>query len=144
MRMIEETILQIVAKGRRSSGDDLLGFEVDTAYVFEMSGRFRTFSCARTDDPRSLLEIHAVANGDITSLQEVRNALLSVWTKIAYADYGAQGCRWYKDATVMRFVTCTDNLELCVTGTITATAPHYADLAAAFERDFHVLESRPS
>jgi hypothetical protein len=137
--MIESAIDLVIATGTLSAGDDLLGFLIDAEYTLEMAERFSTINVTRSEEPRSLLSIELQPNEKTESIQQIRDAVLQVMSLLEYIGVSAHSYKWYRDVSVVRFVMCTDDLELCVTGTITVTGPRYRELATKFEKTFSLL-----
>ena len=140
--MIERVIKQVLAAAPLSTGDNLLGFEIDFAEF--VGRRFHDVSVRRTKDPAWVLDARAAPGKRISSLQDVSRRLQAVWAAIAYPEFEASSCVWYREATVFRFVTAVSSEGLCVTGRIVVSGGPYDRMVRVFERDFHRLDSLPA
>jgi hypothetical protein len=136
MFSIEPIIASVITAMDTSSAENLDGFATDAAYAFEEVALFETVSIRRTERRDSVLEIAVIASETTPSLEAIAQALLEGWQHIAYQHFQATSVVAYEDATEMRFVTVAAGGGLCVTGRVTVTSRHYAQLIAAFERDF--------
>jgi hypothetical protein len=142
--MIEQVIRVVVSNASMSFGDDLTGFVIDADHALEGEATFENVQIARTDRRESLLEITATVPAGMTTLQDVANALRRAWEFMAYSELQATSVAWFREATVMRFVTASSRGQLCVTGRILVTAPHYDQLVSRFEQDFSFAEKLQS
>jgi hypothetical protein len=59
--------------------------------------------------------------------------------QLVYNHFSACSVDWYREATVLRFVTVPARWDYCVTGTVLATGPRYPELLAQFEREFSTI-----
>lgn len=87
-------------------------------------------------NPMSLVNISAEVTRHVDSLQDVCKALSEVWQSMRYRDYDAASLSWYRETTVLRFVTVISGGAFYVSGTITVAGPRYPTLVAKFEREF--------
>lgn len=137
--MIEETIDLLLARLPRSSGDNLAGFVIDCDFALsELDEVFPVVEVNETQDPRSMVDVAVTVADSVPSIQRVHEALMSAWARLAYREYQAVGCTWYREAMVLRFVTASLG-RLLVTGTIVARGGAYPKVVADFERDFSSL-----
>jgi hypothetical protein len=139
--MIEDVISGIVARLRPSSGDDLSGFLHDADYALSEleSGVFSSADVLSSEDPRSLVNARIIVSPSVASLQDVSQALLRAFGFMAYPHFQASNVQWYREATVLRFITIISGDAFYVTGTLTATGPEYPKLVKSFDRDFGAL-----
>jgi hypothetical protein len=97
---------------------------------------FESVRVQRTDDPSCLLRINLVAFATTPTLQKISAALRQAWAKLVYFGFEASMIEQYRDATVMRFVTATENGGLCVTGEVIASSPAHEQLVLQYEEGF--------
>jgi hypothetical protein len=110
--------------------------DVDYALIGMEEKLFSSAEVGSSPDPRSLVNAHVVVSPGAKSLQEVAEGLKRVLQFIAYAHFFAASVEWYREATVLRFVTIISGEQFYVTGTVTASGPGYPELVATFQRDF--------
>lgn len=130
---MDDVISRTIAWARPSDGDNLTGFIIDADHAFESTGMFDSVRIERTGDPRRLVVISLVARAAVPTLQDISGALRDAWSGLAYLGFQAVGIERFQDATVMTFVTATEDGGLCVTGEATATSPRYGQLVRDFE-----------
>jgi len=138
--MIESIIDEVLKTGRVSSGDDLTGFVIDTDYALSDQEIFTTIDVQRTDDPRSLVNAKIEVRDGVPAIQEISKAFAAAWQRIAYTEFQACSIVWYREATILRFIT-TSSRGLCVTGTFVARSNDYGRLVDQFNRDFGSITS---
>lgn len=134
--MIERVIDLVCQNARPGSGTNLEGFVTDADFYLWKSGFLDAIRVRQTDRPQRMLEIEATVTDKAQSLQEVAWALREAWTNLAYADFEASSCRWYREGTVLDFVTIMRERGVFVTGRMFATGTSQAELVARFVRDF--------
>jgi hypothetical protein len=134
--VIDDIIRHIAGTVPAVSGDNLTGFVIDAEHYFGLCTPFRKVEVERVRDPLSIVTIHAQIRDDVASVQNISQALSSALPKVAYNYFSACSVDWYKEATVLRFVTVSGQGAYYVSGTVFASGPSYPRLLAAFERDF--------
>lgn len=134
--MIERVIADIAGRLPPSSGDNLTGFVIDADHFLGECEALESIHVDRATNPSSLLEIRAVVSASVTTVQEVSHALLDAWQSIAYTHFQASAVHFYKEATVLRFVTVISGDAFYVSGTIRVAGPHYSALVQRYDRDF--------
>ena len=134
--MIENLIVRIAREFPASSGDNLDGFVMDADCYFSQQDAFASAQVERGVGPLSVVNISIILAESVQSLQQVARALEAAWTETRYKHFAASGITWYREATVLRFVTVVSDESYFISGTATASGPRYADLVQAFERDF--------
>lgn len=132
----DDVIARVLAWAKPSSGDNLLGFEIDAEHAFASTEIFDTIRIEETSDPSCLLRVHLTAAGDTQALQDISSALRKAWSQLVYLGFEANAIEQYRDAVVMRFVTATGDGKLCVTGEAIATSSNYEQLVEDYERKF--------
>jgi hypothetical protein len=138
--MIEELITSLVGRLAPSSGDDLSGFLMDCeAYLAEDDLVFAKVDVGSGPNSRNMVNARLLVASTALSIQHIHNALRAAWSKLAYHEFQATGCKWYSDAMVMRFVTAVPESRLLVTGTFVASGGAYPKVAAEFGRDFAAI-----
>jgi hypothetical protein len=134
--MIEEVISSVIENMRSSSNDVSEGFFVDVDHFLEQCQALQSVQFEPSSDPRSLVVAIAEVDSSVESIQDLTYALKEVWGAIAYLHFEATSIQWFKEATVLRFVTVISDENYYVTGTIRVAGPHYPLLVQRFERDF--------
>jgi hypothetical protein len=137
--VIDDIIRHIAGTVPAVSGDDLTGFVIDAEHYFGLCRPFRKVEVEKVCDPLSIVTVHAQIRDDVTSVQEISHALSSALPNVAYNYFSACSVDWYKEATVLRFITVPGQGAYYVSGTVFASGPGYPELLAAFERDFPKL-----
>jgi hypothetical protein len=138
--MIEDVIRLVVARLRASTGDNLLGFLYDAEHALAEvhSAAFSSVEIFSSQEPTALVKARLVVSPIVATLQEVSQALSSAFQFVAYNHFQASALKWYREATVLRFVTVM-SADIYVTGWLTVAGAHYPRLIEAFERDFGAL-----
>ena len=135
--MIEPLITQVAAEVPCSSGDNLLGFEIDTVHaLLNRSPAFKTADVTKTNDPMALIHARIEIQDDLSGLGEVEAALGQVFQMIAYRYFSAMSIRAFQEAVVLRFVTVVDGRQFFVSGRMVATGGSYPSLVRKFETGF--------
>ena len=134
--MIEDIVRRIAESLPAVSGDNLTGFIIDAEHYFGSCPPFASVGVEGGSDPLSIVTVRARIREDVASIQDISQALSSALPKVAYNHFSACSIEWYKEATVLRFVTVPGRSTYYVSGTVLATGPSYPRLLAAFERDF--------
>ena len=137
--MIEDLIRRVVEAVPPASGDDLTGFIIDAEHYFGSCRAFSSVDVEKASDRLSIVRVRARINDDVASVQDISQALVNTLPLVAYNHFSARSVEWYREATVLRFVTVPSRGTYCVTGTVLATGPNYSDLLARFERDFSTI-----
>ncbi|MGB2718033.1 MAG: hypothetical protein WBC51_27850 [Vicinamibacterales bacterium] len=140
--MIEAVIQAVRGQGQPSSGDNLAGFAIDADHYVAEGGALVDVDVRTTDRPECLVEVRATVADHVQSLQDVASALREAWTSLAYSDLQATSCGWYREATVLRFVTAMQRPALFVTGRIVARGGPQERLVERFIRDFSALHGQ--
>ena len=134
--MIERIIQQVMESTSPSSGDNLMGFEIDADHFFGSNEAFVEAAVSRTEDLSCMLEMHGEIASHIVSLQQIGAVLNEIWQNLAYAYCEASSCQWYKEAMIFRFVTVISGDAFYVAGRMIVDGEHYSRLAERFENDF--------
>ncbi len=119
--MIEKTIDQKLQQHRISSGDNLLGFQMDVeAYLYD-SGMFEEVDVKRTDDPRCAL--HATCSTAQADLPDkaIEAEMERIWSeRLRYGHWEEHELKSTQTGVSFRFITTTSDeaSALCVTGRI--------------------------
>jgi hypothetical protein len=140
--MIEEIIREWSSRLPRSSGDNLTGFIMDADWALGEIEGAREVNVNRSDDPHSM--VNALVTFEVSALHLIAQGLANAWPSFAYQELAVVSIQRYLEATVMRFITAASGGKLCVTGTVVATSPNYADLADEFDREFGSLGGKLS
>jgi hypothetical protein len=137
--MIELIVQRVIEAIPPSSGDDFLGFYYDVEHYFvDSNSAFVHATAAVRDDNSCLLEMRGDIAPHISSLQEISGELHDLWRTLAYPHFQASSCKWYQEATVLRFVTVIHDDLFYVTGKVMVGGGHYAELIKKFERDYRM------
>jgi hypothetical protein len=134
--MIERIIQCVMESTSPSSGDNLMGFEIDADHYFGSNEAFTNATVSRTDDLPCMLEMRGEIAGHISSLQQIGGALNEIWQNLVYAHCEASSCEWYKEAMIFRFVTVVSGDAFYVTGKMVVGGERYSRLVEKFENDF--------
>jgi len=134
--MIERVIADIAARLPPSSGDDLTGFVIDAEHFLGKSEALASVDVSCSADPTSLIEVRADVTPHISTVQDLSHALIDVWQLIAYTHFQAAAVHFYKEGTVLRFVTVISGDAFYVSGTVRVAGAHYPALVHRYERDF--------
>jgi hypothetical protein len=137
--VIEDLIRRIAETVPAVSGDSLTGFVIDAEHYFGQCDPFESVEVDRRRDPLSIVIVRAQVKDDVASVQDISQALSSALPQLTYNHFSACSIDWYKEGTVLRFVTVPAGAAYYVSGTVLATGPSYPRLLAAFERDFGKL-----
>ena len=136
---IEHVIDRLIEVGSPSSDTSLEGFVIDADHAIFMSHALTNSRVQITGDLRVLLAIDTTVSATTEKLQDVSRALRDVWAELAYKSFQASTITWYREATILRFATYSEQFGMFVTGRIVASGGPYADLAHRFEQDFGKL-----
>ena len=114
---------QIMESGEPSSGDDLLGMQMDfDVYLFRFPG-LATVEVMKTGSPDALLEARCVAHRD-ASADAIEEQLVHAWREdLCYGYREAHQVRRRNDTVQLDFVTQNRDRGLYVTGAITVRWP---------------------
>ena len=137
--VFESVISEVVSTASASSGDNLTGFVYDAEHYLSENEVLVDVSVRRTAEPRCLLVIDARVTDKATTLQDVASTLREAWVSLAYAEFEASSCAWYREATLLRFVTVMSGPRLFVTGRVIASGGPYDRLVERFVREFGEL-----
>lgn len=137
--MIERVISDIVRSIPPSSGDNLTGFVIDADHFFGQCEALESVAVNRSPNPLSLLEIRANAAMSVDTVQDLSRSLIDAWESIAYGHFQASAVHFYKEATVLRFITVISGDAFYVSGIVHVAGPNYPNLAQRFERDFGAM-----
>src|SRR3954452_14486223 len=140
--MIEEIIREWSSRLPLSSGDNLTGFIMDADWALGAIEGAKEVNVSRSGDPLSM--VNALVTFEVSALHLIAQGLASAWPRFAYQELAVVSIQRYLEATVMRFITAASGGQLCVTGTVVATSPNYAHLAAEFDREFGSLAGKLS
>lgn len=135
-RMIERTIQRVMESTAPSSGDDLLGFEIDADHFFGENEALVNATVSRTEDLSCMLELRGEVADHISSLQQLSGVLNEIWQSLAYSHYESSSCEWYQEAMVFRFVTVISGDDFYVSGRMIVGGENYSRLVNRFENDF--------
>lgn len=127
--VIESVIEHVLTRSRPSSGDDLLGFEIDADALLGDSDLLRNGEVKRTGDPRCMLSISAELAPEASTLRQVEDVLWTVWRDLQYDYFEATQLLLTQRAAELRFVTAIADNSFFVTGRIIVHGPHYERLA---------------
>jgi hypothetical protein len=119
---------QAVSSLAQSTGDDLLGFQMDADAVLDGEEHLIDSSVTRTEDPRCRLVLEASLSPEAGSLQQLEDALWRIWRGLAYGELQATSLRRGSERTELRFLTAVPGSGLCVTGVLRIGGPHYQRL----------------
>jgi hypothetical protein len=124
--LFDTTLERAVTTLPQSSGDDLLGFQIDADAALGEEDLLREATVRRTEDPRCRLVIEGVLSDQAGTLAQVEDALWRIWRSIAYEEFQATSLKRGPAAAELRFVTAATGL--CVTGVIRVHGPHFERL----------------
>ena len=142
--MIESTIQHISSNFPQSSGDNLLGFRIDTDAALNREKLLHSYELQLRDDPLSMINVTANLAKIVENLADVSRILRDVWSDLAYDHFEASAILRYRDATILRFITVISDESFFVSGTIRVIGDQYPKLAANYEQDWkRVLASAP-
>lgn len=128
--MIEQTIDYILSKSTSGCAD---GWLADAEHYFCEHVAWTAASANRTNDPRCLLELKAIASSSVESLQNLRAIEEGIWKELAWSHYQASGHTAYREASVLRFVTVVRDDSSCTTGRMIIGGDHYSELVRRAE-----------
>jgi hypothetical protein len=105
-----------------STGDNLLGFEIDLVQGLQRSGQFTGVTIKRSNQPScKLVAACATVNSDTAS---VTTSLQRIWKEqLCYEHFEAHDVQQTSSSVILRFVTRSGDQagDLCVTGKIIAS-----------------------
>ena len=134
--MIDETIRTVLATRNPSGPDNRVGFVCDAEWALQEQSCFRDVQVRQADNPLSLVNATMTVGNDVHQIQELSDGFAGILQALMYMEFHASSVQWYQDATVLRFVTLSDEFALCTTGTFLVRGGHYDRLRELFERDF--------
>lgn len=140
--IIEELIKEWSARLRLSSGDDLGGFLLDVDFAFDEVSGVTSVNCADSATSLSLVNVIVTFETGISSVQAIGDALSSGFRRLAYPSFQASSVAWYREATVLRFITAARDGNLCVTGTMIGVTEKYDRLVDAYDYSFGSMGGR--
>src|SRR5215212_10363427 len=104
--MIELTIKQIAEKVPPSSGANLSGFTHDLHYAFWKSKKIiNPYKISTTSNPHQLIIVKAQIANKVKDLQNVFEAVETIWTSVIYRHFEASSYQHCREAAVLRFIT---------------------------------------
>jgi hypothetical protein len=134
--MIERVIDEVIRRLPPSDGDNLLGFQIDADHFLGECDALASVEVERSSDIRSLLNASAILADHVSSLHDISQALFAVWQSLYYPHFHASAIHWYREATILRFLTVISDDGYFVTGTVTVSGEQYPRLVEKFEREF--------
>jgi hypothetical protein len=135
-KMIERIIQCVMESTSPSSGDNLMGFEIDANHYFGSNEALVNATVSRTGDLSCILVMRGEIASHISSIQQIGGALNEIWRNLAYVHCECSSCEWYKEAMVLRLVTVISGDAFYVTGKMIVGGEHYSRLAERYENDF--------
>ena len=133
--MIEDLIRRIAETVPAVCGDNLTGLIIDSEHYFGTCA-VESVEVEGGRDPLSIVTIHARVKESVASVQDISQALSGVLPQVVYNHFTASSVGWYKEATVLHFITVPVRGTYYVSGTVVATGLSYPRLLAAFEQEF--------
>lgn len=119
----------VVTKALRSatpsSGDNLLGFDIDLCYALIHANYFSHIRTKRTGDQRNMIVATCRLKLKYKKNLQIEETLLKLWQEqVAYYYFKAHDIQQDRDHITLRFVTLSGNTskDLCVTGSISFQA----------------------
>ena len=132
---METVINSIISQVPPTSGDDLLGFEMDCGALFD-DEKFRSVEVVTSKSPESIFNIEIQIEKSIDSIQELTEIIRNLYQKIEYNEFSMHGTKWLKENLEFRFLTMPRNNSYFVTGTVKVTGKEYEDLYRRYEKEF--------
>jgi hypothetical protein len=126
--MFDAVIDQVLQAATVSSGDDLLGFQIDADVTMAEDELLEASSVTESGDPRCRLLMSATLSEQAGTLAQVQRVLQRIWNQTAYSHFSAASIDLGAEHAQLRFVTAAPGLKLCVTGRISISGPHYQRL----------------
>lgn len=133
--MIESVISLVQQSCLIAAGSNISGFITDVDFAFYQSTMFKEVDITTSSDKNSLIRARALISPAAHSVQQIGDALLSICNYIGFNHFTASSIKWYREATVLRFVTAASE-TLYVTGTVVASGPKYPRLVERYDQDF--------
>lgn len=129
--MIEETIKLITESPNYfpSSGDNLLGMEIDIAHCLESSKTFNLVSLGRTNSSSCMFDIKLNISETVKEYHEIRSELRELWEFIKYLYYEASSLVINSKSAELHFITIIGKNQFYVTGKIVVEGINYELLA---------------
>ncbi len=119
---IENKITDALSRVPISTGDNLLGFQIDIDYgLLEYRDIFEDADVKETGEPRCALLATTNVKDETLTADYVAKMLEELWLKsLRYQHWEAHSIEKLKDQLVLRFVTTSGDTrnDLCVTGKI--------------------------
>lgn len=133
--MIEKIISIIADQLPPSSGDNLLGFNIDCDALIT-DERFTNININQTIDLKNMIEIIIQIDKSFSSIQELSNLILSLYLTVGYKNFSSHGIKWSSEMLTLRFITIISEDEFYVSGTIKVIGDNYRILYNGFKRNF--------
>ncbi len=116
-----------------------MGFAIDVEHYLDSCEAIDNISVSETQDHVCLLEIRGDITDQVSTVQEINKVLAAVWQGLAYRNFQATSCQWYREATIFRFVTVVSGNSFYVTGKIVIGGGKYPLLVERYDQDFGML-----
>ena len=123
--MIEQTIRRVMSTIPAKCDE---GWWYDAEHFFCEHKSWKKAAAFIRTDPSCLLELKGIACEDIESLRDLRTIQQSIWQELAWSHYQASSVTFYRQASVLRFITVVRDESSCLTGRMIIGGNHYYEL----------------
>ena len=120
----EDSVTDALRAATHSSGDNLLGFDIDLCYALMKATYFSHIKTQLTGDARSMIIATCRLKPKYKKALAFPNILITLWQEeVAYAAFNAYEVQRNGSILTLRFVTLSGptSTDLCVTGSIAVT-----------------------
>jgi hypothetical protein len=124
--LFDEALEALRTNVAQSTGDNLLGFEMDLLAALAEEELLRD-PVAERSEADSTITARAELAPSAGSLQQVQELLFRVWQRTCYHGFQATSLELRADLAELRFMTGATP-HLGVTGTVQVCGPHYQKL----------------
>ncbi len=111
--MIEQIISEVIARNRAACGQ---GWLEDARHYFCEHEAWHKASAFERTDEHCVLELKSTVSPALSSLGELRSIQQKIWLEMAFSYFEASSVIFYKEASVLRFVTLANKTSTCLTG----------------------------
>jgi hypothetical protein len=136
--MLEKIIESTISQFPPTSGDDLLGFEMDFVALFD-DEKFRTAEVSISKNSQSIINIEIEIKESVETIQELTEIIRDLYQKVEYNELSLHGVKWLNKSLEFRFLTMPAKYAYFVTGTVRVTGKEYEALYGSFEKEFRSL-----
>jgi uncharacterized protein with HEPN domain len=128
--MIEDVIKHLMATVPAVCED---GWLDDAGHYFCHAEGLSKAAAFKREQPDCLLELKGIVSPSVSTLIDLRTLQQRVWQNLAFSTFEASSVTFYREASVLRFITA-HNKSSCLTGRMVIGGNHYYELVRRSEQ----------